>query len=370
MTSGRRESVLRHIRNPRFYKGSGRVIPFIEYVAGLQEGIYRPIHHLYRRRAKVSDESFSGSPSFDSLTDEIYNRVKQKRVEQIVDMIVNPRPLNPQRSSPARQAFVSNMRRPLYVREDVFGIGGYICPSCLTIKPVIFRYSDDTSPSNRSSRIYPIQACIGYSSGMSPEEQRRYLIYNNTRGIAPVLMRWITEMWSENHEMKLITFALPEPKISAQRDSPKQPRLNGGGPLAVSRVRVTNKDRDKSLVRKTIVLRKEELNVEDIEPRFSTNLDSSAPFSSIDSSPILFAINESEYVITSENELYSFLCYTKFQTFGLFRVKVSVSSSTSNFATRIYHYRDYLVILVPREYASDMKYTCEAVNHEIRTETP
>jgi hypothetical protein len=263
-----------------------------------------------------------------------------------------------------RAPAAAKISRPTYLKQDIFGIGEYICESCLDIKPMIFPYSDDAKSSHNSFRIYPIQSCISCSSKMSSQQKRYYLNYNKIRGIAPILMNWIKVLWSENNEMKLIAFMLPGSKISSQGDNPS--RLDAGGSLAVSRIRVTDQDSDHSSFKKSIILRKEELNIEDIEPRFSTDHDSSVPFAAIDSSPILFAINESEYTITSENDLYSFLRYTKFKTFGLFRTKIFDSSSTSNFDT----YRYFLVILVPSEYALGMKYACEVVNQEIVTDSP
>ena len=365
MTSGRKESVRRHIRNPRIHSGNARIIPYIEHVAGLQVGIYQPIHNLYRQRHRESDQSLLGSEASNTLEDKIYRRVQEKTLDKIADGIVNRQwtfnhtPRRNRKSSPA----AAKISRPTYLKQDVFGIGEYICESCLDIKPMIFPYSDDAKSSHNSFRIYPIQSCIGCSSKMSSQQKRYYLNYNKIRGIAPILMNWIKVLWSENNEMKLIAFMLPGSKISSQGDNPS--RLDASGSLAVSRIRVTDQDSDHSSFKKTIILRKEELNIEDIEPR-ATDHDSSVPFAAIDSSPILFAINESEYTITSENDLYSFLRYTKFKTFGLFRTKIFDSSSTSNFDT----YRYFLVILVPSEYALGMKYACEVVNQEIVTDSP
>jgi hypothetical protein len=42
MSSGRRESVLRHIKNPHIHNGRAIPIPFVEYVARRQLGFYPP----------------------------------------------------------------------------------------------------------------------------------------------------------------------------------------------------------------------------------------------------------------------------------------------------------------------------------------
>jgi hypothetical protein len=42
MSSGRKSSVMRHIKNYNIHKGLGQVISFVEYSVGRSEGKYRP----------------------------------------------------------------------------------------------------------------------------------------------------------------------------------------------------------------------------------------------------------------------------------------------------------------------------------------
>jgi hypothetical protein len=51
MASGRRESVQRHINNPKKHNGNARVISFVEYLAGLASGAYSIVSNPSRTRA-------------------------------------------------------------------------------------------------------------------------------------------------------------------------------------------------------------------------------------------------------------------------------------------------------------------------------
>lgn len=59
--------------------------------------------------------------------------------------------------------------------------------------------------------------------------------------------------------------------------------------------------------------------------------------------PILKAIEKSEELIVSEDDLLSFLSHTKFSTFGVFKPGEKC----------------YLVMLIPKKYASNMSYSCQ-----------
>jgi hypothetical protein len=135
MTSGRKESVRRHIRNPRIHSGNARIIPYIEYVAGLQVGIYQPIHNLYRQRHRESDQSLLGSEASNTLEDKIYRRVQEKTLDKIADGIVNRQwtfnhtPRRNRKSSPA----AAKISRPTYLKQDIFRI-------LMTLNPHIIRF--------------------------------------------------------------------------------------------------------------------------------------------------------------------------------------------------------------------------------------
>ena len=63
----------------------------------------------------------------------------------------------------------------------------------------------------------------------------------------------------------------------------------------------------------------------------------------ISNAAILMAIEKSEQLITSEDDLLSFLTYTKISTFGFFK--------RGN--------ESYLMMLVPEDYSLGRRYSCE-----------
>jgi hypothetical protein len=68
--------------------------------------------------------------------------------------------------------------------------------------------------------------------------------------------------------------------------------------------------------------------------------------SSVSNALILKAIETSEQLITSEGELLSYLCFTRFKTFGFFSLKNE----------------PYLVMLIPEEYSLSRNYSCQLIN--------
>jgi hypothetical protein len=63
----------------------------------------------------------------------------------------------------------------------------------------------------------------------------------------------------------------------------------------------------------------------------------------ISNASILMAIEKSEHLITSDDDLLSFLSYTKFSTFGLFKRGDE----------------SYLIMLVPEEYSLGRSFSCQ-----------
>jgi hypothetical protein len=75
MISGRRESVVRHINNPRIHAGQALAVPYIEFISRSKNGT--PVAssaYVYRSRIKTN-----GSP----LVEETFYDKLAKRIEEI-----------------------------------------------------------------------------------------------------------------------------------------------------------------------------------------------------------------------------------------------------------------------------------------------
>ncbi|MGB7663949.1 MAG: hypothetical protein WBL67_14540 [Nitrososphaeraceae archaeon] len=118
------------------------------------------------------------------------------------------------------------------------------------------------------------------------------------------------------------------------------------------------------MIHKTILLDKKDEPVLEVRSVFIGNSDQNVPLSYVDSFPIIRAIKESEYLITSENDIYSFLHYTRFKTFGLFRLNFGFTSLGNAETTQVNEDEIYLIVLVPVESTLNMCYLCET-NQEI-----
>lgn len=158
MFSGRRESVVRHIMNPRIHGGHGRVISYTEYVAGIQMEIYRPVDSFYKQRNRGANGTLLGrlcEP--DSYLDKLLREIGVKQIERHV--IVNAHAIFSKRISMANSTEVPNVSRFSFTRDDIFGISGYICSTCFTIKPAVLLYSSFSNMEERSPIIKFIDSC-------------------------------------------------------------------------------------------------------------------------------------------------------------------------------------------------------------------
>lgn len=86
MASGRRQSVQRHIANPRIHGGNAIALSFVEYLAGLTAGLYpRPYgihnHHLNARAVgafRVHEEQPKES-FFDKIQEKVQRLHHRRR---------------------------------------------------------------------------------------------------------------------------------------------------------------------------------------------------------------------------------------------------------------------------------------------------
>jgi hypothetical protein len=221
MFSGRRESVVRHIMNPRIHGGHGRVISYTEYVAGIQMGIYRPVDSFYRQRNRGANGTLLGrlcEP--DSYLDKLLREIEVKQIERHADVIVNAHAIFSKRISMANSTEVPNVSRFSFTRDDIFGISGYICSTCFTIKPAVLLYSSFSNMEERSPIIKFIDSCHTCTSQMTNKERNHYLKYNLVNGIAPLLFNWIRLFWPEDQKMKLVAVRVNELEIESPGDCP------------------------------------------------------------------------------------------------------------------------------------------------------
>jgi hypothetical protein len=117
MWSGRKDSVKRHVKNQ--HGGSSSIVSYINYLVGRDSGLYtQSTPPTYQRKTMT-----------DSLMDELYREFAREVVRHafIWPYLINP---------PYKNSTIDQQPRPYYsFWTDIFGLGAYICTSCLAIKP-------------------------------------------------------------------------------------------------------------------------------------------------------------------------------------------------------------------------------------------
>jgi hypothetical protein len=267
-------------------------------------------------------------------------------IEKIAKRMVYPTP--PEYGFPysQNQAYAAGQKQPLSLpREDIFGLGGDICETCLVIKPFIFVYQKGSPNQSSQSVIYPPHPCLGSRDRMSQEEQECYLNHNQTNGYPNALLTWIRGYWSKSQTMRLISLKISDgkPQRAEVQDISHNQLSTPSHEDEAFLVRIMMKQDYPSQGTKSIILRFKESDIPDFNTVLSTGHSPLIQPLTLTSSPIIKAIAESEHLITSEESLLSFLSYTRFNTFGLCRLGDEI----------------YLLILVPNDFASDRTYHCE-----------
>jgi hypothetical protein len=117
----------------------------VEYVAGIQTGVYRPNDAVYRKKSRgIFEDSVESSTNPNTFTDRVLSKVQEKYLDKIAESIVNPVSLSYERiPMKTNLSLGPRIRNSSFVSEDVFGIEGYMCRSCLMIKPAILTYSSN-----------------------------------------------------------------------------------------------------------------------------------------------------------------------------------------------------------------------------------
>ena len=357
MASGRRESVQRHINNPKKHNGNARVISFAEYLAGLAAGAYSIFSNPSRTRATYNVRNPEDQQTKGSFFDRIQKKVEEKMIDRIAENAANQTMSSPPLLSIPNISYPIHQQSYTYPGEDIFGIGGYICPNCCIIKPIIFPYKIVSNGPPTQSQVYPMQACYGNRDFGSPQERIAYLNYNEINGFPTVLQTWVRKMWYNGKKMKLRSLQiqglvgssyeqdrLNETRYSANHDY----NDNVGNPQFSNRknmLKVTVEQNGLSTVKKSIILDYDDSNMTQMASVLSISSHPSIR-SSVSNASILRAIETSEQLITSEDELLSFLSYTRFKTFGFFSIKNE----------------SYLVMLIPEEYSLSRSYSCQLIS--------
>jgi len=89
MASGRRESVQRHINNPKKHNGNARVISFVEYLAGLAAGAYSIVSNPLRTRPPYDVRNPEDQQTKGSFFDRIQEKVEEKMIDRIAEKAAN-----------------------------------------------------------------------------------------------------------------------------------------------------------------------------------------------------------------------------------------------------------------------------------------
>jgi hypothetical protein len=202
---------------------------------------------------------------------------------------------------------------------------------------------------------------------MSNEEKNHYLAYNLNYGIAPILFDWIRVFWGGQQRMKLIAIRVSDPEVESSREysiTPSPKIKNSSTGQHDTWLRIEARGKFLSRVRKIIQLFKDDEPVIEVRNIFPNSTHQTAPIYDIDHFPIIHAITKSEYIITSERDINSFLYYTKFKTFGLFRLNLGLTWLGNVGSTPVDEDGIYLLMLVPDELTLGLSYSCE-MNHDL-----
>ena len=120
MWSGRKDSVKRHVMNQ--HDGISPIVSFIDYLVGRRSGQYPP----------SAPPTYQGKTMTNSFMDEVYRASVRELVHHAFD---RPNLINP----PYKNSTIDQQPRPYYSFwtdiDNIFGLGAYICTSCLAIKP-------------------------------------------------------------------------------------------------------------------------------------------------------------------------------------------------------------------------------------------
>jgi hypothetical protein len=382
MISGRRESVIRHINNPRIHAGRALAVPYVEFISRFKNGTpFSSSAYVYRSRIKTMHRP----PMVEeTLYDRLVKRIEEINLEKLAERFTNtgstwlhqgqlpPRfPLGPQR--PVLRQVTH------YSGENIFAIRGHLCPKCITIEPKIHGFGSAVN-ANFLSILYPMHPECTDIPAMSYSERRESLNLFATKGFPEIVMEWIRNIWSSNSRMRIIALKVPGSKHGPDKNddvsstevalnepgySSGQLRWSTGNSVTVVSDTISNGENDKlmTLNRKEVTLHY--VNSDFIylpngigsqsSPQIPNLVNSFVEDNTNRTSVIEKAIESSDIIINTESELLEFLRVTKFGTFGFFRIgptsAMSKSSPTEDSED------GYLLLLTPEEFGINRKFS-------------
>ena len=244
---------------------------------GYRRGVYRPNDAVYRKKSRgIFEDSVESSTYPNTFTDKVLSKVQEKYLDKIAESIVNPVSLSYERiPMKMNLSLVPRIRNFSFVSEDVFGIEGYMCRSCLMIKPAILTYSSNPKRQTESMNIIHLDSCVTCSTQMSAEERSYYLNYNLTNGITPILFRWIREYWSDFDRLKLIARRISSLKIESPGYDPNVVnfRTTNSSPSKITHLTIACQRNLPPSIRRAVSLKLDELRVIELKTLSSENSD-------------------------------------------------------------------------------------------------
>lgn len=372
MFSGRRESVMRHINNPRIHSGRALTIPLVDYISGIRNRIQGPsLNDLFYLGTNTGIKTPKVENGF---FDRLWKEVEQIYLKRTAESIANAWQYQGQYSARLSTASGSTIKRFVhYSGEKVFAIRGVLCSRCLTIEPVIVGYgwSGKANIASVSNQVH-LECRDEY--GQSEIQIRDSLAYNSTNGFPQAIRDWIKTKWSSNSSIRITALKLPDPEgmgdvnnitselISAKYTRPRSGTLKGErNHSIVINLRFDEVNKSCSLPqKKEIILFYNSSDFFDLtdhselrafEPISNKDHIPSNKSGTTDKSIIEKAIESSDLTIYTESELLEFLRYTKFGTFGFFKISSPIRSFVSAQESGF-----YLLFLSPSEFSAGGKF--------------
>ncbi|HEV2876930.1 MAG TPA: hypothetical protein VGW09_06630 [Nitrososphaeraceae archaeon] len=308
MYSGRKESVLRHIRNKNVHNGYASVIPFVDSLTVRQSSSYRG---QYEGRKNLFSHPITGFEHFQKA-------LSEKLAEKLAEKWVSARPqFQPQPSYP--QPSIHNHLNSFFAdTEYLFGIEARICNLSSVIEPLKILYTE-----SKDHRLDKQLLCshLNSLSGFQPvQDSSRCEADTHALAFVSPLKRWVDDALSTTKQKKIVALRIPEPE-----------RKNG-----VSIVRVVT---DRSSLHS------------DMKAHVNVNLEYSAQTCQellVDDEDTILSswsrrVIENGSTFLSELEIIDYLMATKKSKFGFFRIRARDRNSA---LYRNYEGSLYLVMLV------------------------
>jgi hypothetical protein len=207
MYSSRRWSVERHILN--LHNGSGNVVPFVDYLAGRQSGVYLPKF----RPTFVKKNATKTVTLMDTFKNEFLKTFASNAVNKALSSspMQNHQFLNFQRFGnngapyfyPSQSYFepLCIIPRP----EDIFGLEIYVCKKCSSIEPIIVSFSDGQEGGSKMSWA----TCCGGSTDLKKLDQKNLNDNNELQQKVQDKLKDCVKTWTNNKPM-LTAIKIPD----------------------------------------------------------------------------------------------------------------------------------------------------------------